>query len=72
MTRETFLKKLGKRVKIHREKAGLTQPALAALCDKEKQSINRLEKGGINISVWELQKIAKELKVDLKDLLDFD
>ena len=72
MIKETFLKKLGKRVTLLRESAGLNQTELALRCDKDKQSLNRLEKGRINPSIFYLQQIASELKVSLKELVDLD
>ena len=72
MTKDTLLKKLGKNVTRLRELAGLSQSELALRCDKDKQSLNRLEKGRINPSVFYLHQIAAELNVTLKELLDFE
>ena len=72
MTKEIFLKKLGKNVARLREEAGLTQTELALRCDKDRQSLNRLEKGRINPSAFYLSQLAEELKVPVKDLLDFE
>lgn len=72
MTKDTLLKKLGKNVTRLRELAGLSQSELALRCDKDKQSLNRLEKGRINPSVFYLHQIAAELNVSLKELLDFE
>jgi transcriptional regulator with XRE-family HTH domain len=72
MTKEIFLKKLGKNVARLREEAGLSQTELALRCDKDRQSLNRLEKGRINPSVFYLQQLSEELKIPVKDLLDFE
>ena len=72
MTKDTFLNKLGKNIARLREKAGMSQTDLALRCDKDKQSLNRLEKGRINPSAFYLSEIATELKVPLKDLFDFE
>jgi transcriptional regulator with XRE-family HTH domain len=72
MSKEIFLKKLGINVARLREKAGLSQTELALRCDKDRQSLNRLERGRINPSVFYLKQIAEELKVPTKDLLDFE
>ena len=72
MTKEIFLKKLGKNVARLREEAGLTQTELALRCDKDRQSLNRLEKGRINPSAFYLSQLAEELKIPVKDLLDFE
>ena len=72
MTKDIFLKKLGKNVARLREEAGLSQTELALRCDKDRQSLNRLEKGRINPSVFYLQQLAEELQIPVKDLLDFE
>lgn len=72
MTKEIFLKKLGSNVARLREDAGLSQTELALRCDKDRQSLNRLEKGRINPSVYYLMQLAEELKIPVKDLLDFE
>ena len=65
MTKETFLKKLGKNVARLREEAGLSQTELALSCDKDRQSLNRLEKGRINPSAFYLSEIAQTLNITL-------
>jgi Predicted transcriptional regulators len=72
MTKEVFLKKLGKNITRLREKAGLSQTELALRCDKDRQSLNRLEKGKINPTAFYLSQIALELNTPLKTLLDFN
>lgn len=72
MNKDTFLKKLGKNIAGLREKAGISQTDLALKCDKDKQSLNRLEKGRINPSAYYLSEIATELNVPIWKLLDFE
>jgi putative transcriptional regulator len=72
MNKDTLLKKIGKNVTRLREKANLSQTELALRCDKDKQSLNRLEKGRINPSVFYLSQIATELNITLKELVDLD
>ena len=71
-TKETFKKKLGKHITEMRERAGLSQEDLAFKCDKDKQNLNRLEKGRINPSAFYLAEIAAGLGMPLKDLFDFE
>jgi transcriptional regulator with XRE-family HTH domain len=71
MTKEIFLKKLGNNIARLREKAGLSQTELALRCDKDRQSLNRIEKGRTNPTAYLLLQIASELKIPAKDLLDF-
>jgi len=66
-----FLKHLGKRIAMLREKCGLSQADLALECEKDRQSIHRLEKGGVNPSIYYLLQIAKALNVSLSELLDY-
>lgn len=72
MNKDVFLKKLGKNIAQLREKSGISQTELALCCDKDRQSLNRLEKGRINPSIYYLLEICIELKVPLKELLDFE
>lgn len=72
MTKEAFLKKLGQHVVQLREEAGLSQTELAHRCDKDRQNINKLEKGKFNPTAFYLSQIAAGLEVSVKDLFDFD
>jgi len=72
MTKNAFLEKLGKNIVRLREGRGLSQLQLANKCRKDKQSINRLEKGRINPSAYYLSQIADAMKVKVKDLFDFE
>lgn len=71
MDREELLKQIGKRVRQLREERNLSQWDLASAIGKDQQSVQRLEKGGINPSLFYLYQIAEGLSLDLKDLLDF-
>jgi putative transcriptional regulator len=68
---EIFKKKLGKRVAQFREDKALTQAQLAALINKDFQSISRIENGRVNASGYLLQQIANALEVSMNDLFDF-
>jgi putative transcriptional regulator len=70
-TKKIFLKHLGERIAQIRDERGLNHSELAAKCDKDRQSINRLEKGNVNPSVFYLLQIAKALDISLSELLDF-
>ena len=71
MKKEVYLKYLGAHLARLRISKGISQAELARGCDKDPQSLNRLEKGRINPSIFYLQEIANELGISLKDLLDF-
>lgn len=72
MQKEEYLKKLGDNLRKLREERNLTQSALASLLDKDRQSYQRVESGGINPTIWYLNEIAKALNVPVKDILDFE
>jgi transcriptional regulator with XRE-family HTH domain len=68
--KNTFLVQLGNRIAFLREKSGLNQSQLGMECEKDRQSINRLEKGNVNPSIYYLYQIATALNISLSDLLD--
>lgn len=70
--KQVFLKNLGKRITEIREAKSISQTLLAEKCDKDKQSINRLEKGNVNPSAYYLLQIANALNISLSELLNFD
>jgi transcriptional regulator with XRE-family HTH domain len=60
---------LGKKIKEERNKAGITQELLAALTKIDYKYIQRIEgKTPPNITVRTIEKIAKALKVKIRDL----
>jgi putative transcriptional regulator len=65
-----FIIKVGLRIKEIREKKGITQSELAKLCDKDRQNLNRIEKGHVNISVTYLKIITKNLNISLLDFFN--
>ncbi len=69
MEKEEFLKNLGERIRQIRETKGITQKQLAHSIDKDQQSIQRLEMGKINPSIFYLYEIAKGLEVNVEFLL---
>ncbi len=71
MDKQIFLEKLGQNISRIRKQKGLSQSELASMCFKDRQSLNRLEKGKINPSAYYLLELAIELNVDLKEFFDF-
>lgn len=69
--KQIFQEKLGERIATLRIKKGLNQSQLAMECDKDRQSIHRLEKGNINPSAYYLLQISKALSISLSELLNF-
>ena len=63
-------KLLGQRIKELRKRNGFTQATLAEMIGMETTNLCKLENGG-QIPKEEIEKIAKALKVNIKDLFDF-
>lgn len=72
MTKAALLKKLGERIVTLREQQGLSQAELGRLAGKDRQSINKVEKGEFNPTIFYLSEIAKALKVKLIELTNLD
>lgn len=66
------LKKLGIRIKDLRKKKKLTQDELSELAEMNGKHLGEVERGLINISVQNLDKIAESLGVPLQALLDIE
>lgn len=64
-------KYFGKNLKNLREAKGLSQEGLAEAIGVEYQTISRIETGMYFTSYDNLQKIAKALNLQIKDLFDF-
>ena len=71
MDKKEFLIRLGKQVIKLRTSKGWSQSELARNCDKDRQSIERLENGKINPSSFYLYEIANGMEISVKELLDF-
>ena len=61
-------KDVGFKIRQIREERGLTQEQLAALADLHRAYIGQIERGEKNIGLVNLEKIAKALTVDIRDL----
>jgi len=72
MKQEEFQLKLGKQIAKLRKQKKISQVDFAYMLDKEKQNLNRIEKGKTNPTVWSLQQIAKLLEVPIQKLFDWD
>ena len=58
----------GKTVRKLRQKRKLSQEKLAELCGLHTNYIGRIERGQQNISLQNIEKIARGLRVRVKDL----
>lgn len=68
---EILLKKFGEHLRLIRINKGFSQENLAHEADLDISQIGRIERGNVNTSLCVIQRIAKALKIPLKDLLDF-
>jgi transcriptional regulator with XRE-family HTH domain len=66
------LRKLGLRIKDLRTKRKLTQDKLSELTGMNGKHLGEVERGIINISIQNLDKIAESLGVSLLTLLDVE
>ena len=66
-----FLVFLGKKIRIEREKLGLSQEQLGESAKFHRTYIGMIERGEKNITISNLRKLAQALKVQVRDLIDF-
>jgi len=62
-------KPLGKRIRLFRNKAGLTQEQLAEAADLHWTYISGIERGVRNASITSLCQIASALRLRVRDLV---
>ncbi len=68
---EDILKKFGTRVKNLRMQEGWSQEKMAQLCKFDRTYIGRVERGERNLSLKNIEIIAKVFKMSIKELMDF-
>jgi len=61
---------LGDKMRAYRKQAGLSQEKLAEKADLHHNFIGEVERGNMEISLTSMLKIAKALKVKVRDLVD--
>jgi transcriptional regulator with XRE-family HTH domain len=69
---DRFLTLFGKKLAEVRKQKGFSQEQLSYDSDISLSSISKIERGILNISIANVYKLAKILKVHHKDLFDFD
>jgi transcriptional regulator with XRE-family HTH domain len=65
-------KQLGKRIHLFRKQGGLTQAALAEKVKISNEFMSGIERGAKLPSLSTLEELARALRVNLKDLFNFD
>lgn len=68
MKKEELAKKIGNRIIHLREKKGWKQIDLARACVKDPQTIERIESGNTNPTLYTLYEVATALEVQLVEL----
>ena len=63
------LNKLGDRIKELRQNTGLSQEAFALSIEMDRTYYSAIENGKHNVTIQNLYKIAKGLKITLSELL---
>jgi len=71
INKDTFLKQLGEHIRDVRLKKNITQFDLASNISKDRQSLQRLESGNINPSIYYLYELAEGLDISVLELIDF-
>ncbi len=70
MTKDQLKKELGKRIVELREQKGWSQSDLARACSKDRQTIEKLENGKVNPTLYTLLEVANGLGISLSKLVD--
>lgn len=65
-------KRFGKKVKTLRIEKGWSQEQLAHTADLDRTYVPGIEAGRRNVSIVVIEKLAKALKVDLTEILNFN
>jgi transcriptional regulator with XRE-family HTH domain len=60
--------KFGKAVRQKRHKLGVSQEALADLCELDRTYIGGIERGERNVALVNIEKIARALRLSLSQL----
>ena len=70
MTKEELKNKIGLRILDLRERKGWSQSDLARACHKDRQAIEKIEKGIVNPTVFTLWKLSDVMEMTLNQFLD--
>lgn len=69
---ETTLEKFGKKVREERLKLHLSQEELASKAGVHRTYIGMIERAEKNITLENIEKVAKALKLNINELLTFE
>lgn len=68
--KKAILVKFGKKLREIRTERGLSQEALADIANVHRTYIGMVERAEKNITLLNIQKLSKALKIDIKELFD--
>lgn len=68
---QSYLVKVGENIRKYRNQTGLSQDKFALKCKLDRTYISSIERGGRNVSILNLRKIAKACGVSPSDLLNY-
>jgi len=69
VTTEDVRLRFGRAIRRKREKLGVSQEAFADMCGLDRTYIGGIERGERNVSLVNIERIAKTLKLSLSELL---
>lgn len=65
-----ILNRIGKKIKLLREKKNLSQHDLSIEAEIPKNQVGRIERSEINTTILTIHKIAKALDVDISEIIE--
>ncbi len=68
--KKAILVKFGKKIREVRVKRGLSQESLADIANVHRTYIGMVERAEKNITLLNMQKLAKALKIEIRELFD--
>lgn len=63
------LARISKNLKVYREAQGLSQESLGEMVGTHRTFVSKVERGATNLSVGNLARLARALRIDFVDLL---
>ena len=70
MSTNCILNKFGNRVRALRHKAGISQGKLAELAEMHRTYVSGIERGGRNVSLVNIIRLAKALGMSVSELME--
>jgi transcriptional regulator with XRE-family HTH domain len=67
--KQDILPRFGRRVRDLRVKAGFSQEAFAEACDMDRTYMGGIERGERNVSLRNINRIARALRIPLAELM---